>query len=137
MKSRICLSEELLSEYLAGCLTETVKEHVEKHLCVCSDCRRLVVETYETVSQDRVRQKWKVMARRVKSIGWLIGACIFFVLSFLFPKYFAQFLVACFIMGAKWIVDSKATRLLITIHEAWKRGDKSESDKESSHFDRR
>ena len=126
MNNRICPSEELLSAYLTGCLDPELRKHTEKHLGVCAGCRRLIAETYEVSRKDRAREKNKELFGRIKKDMWLVGACVSFALSFLFPKYFAQFLVACFIMGAKWIIDSKATKLLITVHEAWKRGDQNE-----------
>lgn len=44
-----------------------------------------------------------------------------FAASFLVPRYFIQLLVATLILGIKWIVDAKTTKMLVMIHEAWKR----------------
>jgi hypothetical protein len=51
---------------------------------------------------------------------YLIFAAISFLLSFIVPRFFLQFLVATLLLGAKWVADSKSTKMLIMIHEAWK-----------------
>lgn len=53
---------------------------------------------------------------------YLVLACAAFLLSFITPRYFIQSLVATLILGIKWVVDSKTTRMLIMIQEAWKKG---------------
>jgi len=136
MNNRICPSEELLSAYLTGCLDPELRKHTEKHLGVCTECRRLIAETYEVFQKDRAREKNKALFGRIKKDVWLVGACVSFIVSFLFPKYFAQFLVGCFILSIKWIIDSKTTKMLITIYESCKRDDKNEPDKNHSHSDK-
>lgn len=58
---------------------------------------------------------------------FLIMAVGFFILSFIFSRYFLQFLAAAIILSLKWIVDSKNSKILITIYEAWKRGGERET----------
>jgi hypothetical protein len=53
---------------------------------------------------------------------YLVFAIMTFALSFLVPRYFAQFLVATLLLGVKWVADSKTTKMLVMIYEAWKDG---------------
>jgi hypothetical protein len=135
MNNRICPPEEILSEYLAGVLRQEERPELEKHLAGCARCRRLLAEAYEIVNAPDFRQIKENIMTIIKNNHWFIGAAISFVLSFLFPEYFLQFLSASLLMGAKWIIDSKTTKMLIMVHEAWKRGDKETTDKVFSRFD--
>ena len=65
---------------------------------------------------------------------WIIGSTVTFLFSFIFPGHFLQFLAAALIMATKWIIDSKATKMLVMIHEAWKRGDAGDPEKFSRNF---
>ena len=62
--------------------------------------------------------------RKDKPMGriniYLILAIISFGLSFVTPRYFIQLLTATLLLGAKWVIDSKTTKMLVMIHEAWK-----------------
>ena len=49
---------------------------------------------------------------------WLLGMVVSFSLSFVFPRFFLQFLAAALLFGVKWIVDQKATRPQILIYKA-------------------
>ena len=63
-----------------------------------------------------------------------MGATLAFLCSFIIPRYFLQFIAAFVILGAKWVVDTKTTKTLIMIQEAWKRGDKDEAGKILTRF---
>ncbi len=134
MKNRICPSEEALNRYLFGSLAGSDKTAMEGHLTRCPRCRQLLVETYEITSSRLEYKRCKRCLGLIAKNRWLIGALTALTLSFFIPAYFLQFLTACFLMGGKWIIDAKTTRMLIVIHEAWKRGDKSRLDKELSRF---
>jgi len=134
MNDRICPQEDILSEYLSGCLREDKRIMVETHLAACKDCRELLVDTCEITKKLKSSEFGKVLREWGIKNRWLIGALIAFFSSFFFPKYFLQFLVACLLMGGKWIIEAKTTKMLIMIHEAWKRGDKKTTDKIFSHF---
>ncbi|MFH1552446.1 MAG: zf-HC2 domain-containing protein [Candidatus Omnitrophota bacterium] len=134
--NRICPSAEILSEYLSGVLPPEDKERVEKHLAGCAECRRLVVETYDIINKPDLHEIRNKLFQWARKNRWFIGSFVAFVFSFLFPRYFLQFLVACLLMGAKWALDSKTARLLIMIHEAWKRGDTDATDEILSRIDK-
>ena len=53
---------------------------------------------------------------------YLILAVIAFSLSFVTPRYFVQLLVATLVLGIKWVADSRSTKMLIAIYDAWKTG---------------
>jgi hypothetical protein len=134
MGNRICSSETTLSEYLSGSSACNDRAAVEQHLVACSKCRQLLVEAHEVTSSRRVYEGYKKCLVRIMKNRWLVGALTTLVLSFLFSTYFFQFLAASLLMGSKWIVDMKTTRMLIMIHDAWKRGDKTGLNKELSRF---
>ena len=54
------------------------------------------------------------------NIIWLSGAAAAFAFSFVFRRFFLQFLVAALLFGVKWIVDQKAARTQILIYKALK-----------------
>lgn len=127
--NRICPTEELLSEYLSGSISPEGKKSVEMHLSGCAECRTLIAEAYDIVKKTDISEIWNNIISWIRKNIWLIGASVALVLSFLIPRYFLQFLAACLLMGAKWIIDSKTTKMLIMIHEAWKHGDKDSTNR--------
>jgi hypothetical protein len=66
---------------------------------------------------------------------YLIFAVLSFALSFMVPRFFIQLLVATLLLGAKWIIDSKTTKMLVMIHEAWKNGGEREASEVIKRFD--
>lgn len=118
--NRICPSEEILSEYLSGLLSQEDSMDLEKHLVLCNECRSLIAEAYKIVKKPGLGSIFVNMLFWFKK-NYIFTASLFsLILSFIFPKYFLQFLTASILLGAKWIIDSKTTKTLITIHEAWK-----------------
>lgn len=129
MNNRLCPTEKILSEYISACLCPQDKIDVEKHLADCAICRKLLVETHDMVKKiDFFNASYK-LSRWIWTKCWFIGTLIAFLCSFFFPKYFLQFLTICLLMGAKCVIDSKNTKMLITIYEAWKNTGKKPQDK--------
>jgi hypothetical protein len=133
--NRICPSEEILSEYISGILSPEDRIGVEKHLASCDKCRKLVAETHDIINKCSINEIKNALLCWIGKNRWLLGASVTFVCSFLFPKYFLQFLTACLLLGAKWIIDAKNTKMLIMIYEAWKRSDKDKAGEILSRFD--
>jgi hypothetical protein len=114
---RFCPSEEELGEYVAGCLPQDETPAMERHLSECKKCRVLVAEAHRAMrSPDIVEMVSKVAGRIVKNL-WLIAGTVFFLLSFLFPGYFFQFLAVSLMLWLKWILGSKRSGTVIMIKE--------------------
>jgi len=130
-KLKPCLSAADLNDYLSGALSAEKKAEVEKHLDDCSACLEKMVFAYETVKEFNGSGKKEVrnMKTTAKRNLWLLGAIIAFALSFFVQRYFAQFLIATVLLGAKWIFESANARILIMIYDAWKKGGEEEASK--------
>ena len=111
-------TDVMIADYLDRLLSPKARSHVEAHLAVCDDCLAKAVSAYESVKTSG--------KRKAKSMGkiniYLILAVISFALSFAIPRFFLQFLTATLLLGTKWVADSKSTKMLVMIHEAWKNG---------------
>lgn len=136
MNKRICPDENTLSEYLAGTAPLDERLLVEVHLAECDACRSLVAETHSVLASEKRRESFlRLFARAFENL-WLAASVVLLALSFAFPGYFLQFLVGASLAGIKWIVDSKTTRTLIMVHDAWKRGDKEKAEEILSRIDK-
>lgn len=119
---------------LAGYLDKTIsadeRKKVEAHLASCRECLAAVAAAHEALTNFRKDKKTK--NRRpgfMKKINpYLTLAIIFFLFSFITPRFFIQSLVATLLFGIKWVADSRSTKMLVMIYDAWKRdGDKGVS----------
>jgi hypothetical protein len=128
-----------LSDYLSGCLDTARRNQVMDHLAACDDCLGKVVVSHESVTEflHNSRDKERKAGFMKKINIYLLLAIIAFTLSFITPKYFLQLLVATLVLGAKWVIDSKTTKLLVTVHEALKRGDEKEAARILEPLDKR
>ena len=123
-----CPSEHALNDYLVGSLEKALHGEVEKHIADCPYCIYRIAEAHEVLNESRLKSiKEFFMGMRKKINYWLLGCIIMFFLSFLVQRYFIQFLVGAILLGIKWIVDNKNTKLLIMIYDAWKRGGRKEA----------
>ena len=111
-----------LADYLDRLLTSGERKAIEAHLAVCDDCLAKTVCAYESVKT--FNKNIRSNKRKAKYMGkmnlYLILAIVSFVLSFIVPRFFLQFLAATLLLGIKWVADSKTTKMLVMIHEAWK-----------------
>lgn len=119
-----CLPIERLCNYAKGGLSPEERSAVESHISDCYHCLDIIASFHEGAG-FRKKRKIKLKGEYM----FLSLALFFFLSSFAFSRYFLQFLAAAIIFGIKWIVDSKNTRMLITIHEAWKKGGEKETGK--------
>jgi hypothetical protein len=128
--------DTMLADYLDDRLPPIEKKKIEEHIASCDECLNKVVSAYESV---RSFDKNAYLKRKGKSMGkiniYLIAAIISFALSFITPRFFLQFLVATLLLGAKWVADSKSTKMLVMIHEAWKNGGEREASEVIKRFD--
>lgn len=133
-KTRAHPTENELADFLSGTVTAGDRKRLEDHIAGCGACLENMVSAYESVKEfKRTKEKGSIMK---KMNPYLISAIIVFILSFIFPSYFVQFLVAAIILGMKWITDSKSTKMLIMVYEAWKKGGDKEASRILSSLDK-
>ena len=108
-------ADEELADFLENRLTQCDRERIMTHIASCDDCLKTVISAYESV---KYRTKKEGGAGKINY--YLVFAILSFTLSFALPRYFIQLLAATLLLGAKWVVDSKSTKMLVMIHEAWK-----------------
>lgn len=130
-ETKIHSTEVEIAGYLSKTLSGEDRQRIENHMAACDECREKLVSAYESV---RIFKKGKVPIMKKINI-YLILAIIAFALSFLFPQYFLQFLTATIILGIKWVVDSKSTKMLVMIYEAWKNGGEKEASRVLKNLD--
>ncbi|MDP8299837.1 MAG: zf-HC2 domain-containing protein [Candidatus Tantalella remota] len=131
---RICLSEEVLSEYIGGVLSSKERDSVEEHLSRCSRCRKMVSDVHTVLKKSSAGKIRAKLRGWLKRNFWLIGSFLAFVFSFFLSGYFFQLLTAAALMGAKWVFDSRTSKTLIMVYEAWKKGDKEGTEELLSRF---
>ena len=121
--SKDCLSLDELCGYAEGALSAQERGKIERHLAECYRCLDILVSIYDGTKKIAKTRRVKLKKEHI----FLVVAIIAFALSFIFSRYFLQFLTATIVFGIKWIVDSKSTKTLIMINEAWKRGGEIEA----------
>ena len=126
--SKDCPSPEKLNDYLTDQASVEQKKAIEKHIANCDNCLATIAEISQILKNYKSNPLKEFLMKTKQNINiWFIFAVIFFILSFIYPKYFVQLLTATIILALKWIMDNKNTKLLIMIHEAWKKDNPSKN----------
>ena len=124
-------AETELADLLALRLPADRKRLVEAHIAACDECLNRLVSAHEAVEifnkKDRSKKRRSSIMNKMNL--YLILAVLSFTLSFITPRYFIQLLVATLLLGIKWIVDAKSTKMLVMIYEAWKNGGEKEASR--------
>lgn len=121
IKTNTCPADNLLNAYINKSISREGRASIEAHIAKCPKCLFRIAETYEVLNEANIINTKGAFMKFKDNINiWLVISAMMFFLSFIFPRYFLQFLSAAIIAGLKWIIDSKTTRMLIMIHEAWK-----------------
>jgi len=130
-------TEQELSDLLDGSIAPEDRKRLEGHIALCDECLAAISSAYDAVSDfKRGRSKTDRWDKNMGKINiYLTGTIIAFILSFLVPRFFMQFLVASAILGMKWVVDSKTSRMLVMIYEAWKKGGEEEASRVLKNID--
>ena len=138
-KTRTHPTELELADFLNHTLSTKDRGRIEDHIAICEECLEKAVSAHESVAQfNKIASMKKRKDDIMKKINpYLILAIVSFLVSFTMPRYFIQFLVATLVLGIKWIVDSKTTKMLIMIYEAWKKGGEQEASRILQTFDSR
>lgn len=124
-------TESDLADLLGGSLPKERKLQIEGHIAGCGECLAAVVSAYESAGASGKKAGLQKKAGKfMKKLNiYLALAVLSFVLSFFTHRYFIQLLVATLLLGIKWIADSKSTKMLVMIYEAWKHGGEKEASK--------
>jgi hypothetical protein len=124
-------AEADIADYLSRALPAAAMERLEGHLAGCDECLAAMVSAYEAAGKRGNKNSLikKLRAIMKKFNIYLILAILSFALSFFMPRHFIQLLVATLLLGIKWIVDAKSTKMLVMIYEAWKHGGEKEASR--------
>lgn len=120
-----CPSELELSSYLDKRFSESERGKIEAHIAECGKCLDLLMVAYEAqrrshkcppVLKERIRMRLGLKKTKSRSeLRWFFAALFMFALSFVFKRYFLQFLIAAAILGFKWAMEGEAARRTIMI----------------------
>ncbi|MBU4342855.1 MAG: zf-HC2 domain-containing protein [Candidatus Omnitrophica bacterium] len=129
-----CPDEAMLSSYLDESLSEAERGRIEQHVSSCARCLDLLVVAYESgqgarkcprVLRNKIKARLGLQQRRGRpELKWLFASLVLFLLSFVFKKYFLQFLIAAAILGFKWVMEGEGAKRAIMIF----RGMREEED---------
>jgi len=123
-----------LCDYARGALDPKARGAVEEHISECYGCLDAIVSIHDGALYKGPK---KGGSRLKKENMFLMLAIVCFLASFVFSRYFFQFLTATAILGVKWVVEGKTNKLLITIHDAWRKGGDREAGKAISEIEER
>ncbi len=109
LEARGLMEEELPERQIPAGLTERAKRLMRGSLPVapCPHCGRSITPFKRPAS----RQKWE-------NLFWLVVMLGSFTLSFVFRRYFMQFLVLTLLAGFKWVMEMRASKTQIMIYRA-------------------
>ena len=124
-ENRVHPTEVELADFLSKKLSVKEKAKVEDHIACCAECLEKTVSAYESV---KIFKKGEANFMKKMNV-YLVSTIIMFILSFIVPRFFLQFLAATLLLGIKWVVDSKSTKMLVMIYDAWKRGGAEETSR--------
>ena len=129
-KSYTCPTESDLADYFGGFLSRKRKNEIESHLTICPACvEDLILAEKVASSKTEKRPRGKNFKDWLKKNLWLLPAIVSFALSFIYSRYFIQFLIATLVLAGKWIFETVNAKILIMIYDAWKRGGEKEVSK--------
>lgn len=130
-----CMDEKTLSAYLDEDVLGVERTRIEGHISQCRDCLDLLIIAYEAQSKrkercpallnGKIKKRLGLKKKRPKAdIKWLWWGVFFFVLSFVFKRYFLQLLVGAGILGFKWAMESEGARKVVMIFKGMQRDEK-------------
>ena len=160
-RTTYCLNETILLDYLKQRLSSQEREMIESHIASCGFClsqinlmfeaqmvskkrgltpvpQELIDKAKALLKTDKNSGGTKMAARRkIKKNFFLSAAIVFFILSFLIPRYFMQFLVGTLILGLAWVFESENCRTLIMVLDSWRKHSHDTDEKISQHLKKR
>ncbi len=159
-KTADCPDEQTILDYLWQRLESPQRAMIESHLAHCGFCLSqlgLALEAGKAFRKKRLPQPPREAIEKAKALVaagsakggrgankkriiknlYLIGAILFFILSFLIPRYFIQFLVATLILGIRWAFESEGGRTLIMMLDSRHRRTRQDDEEISQRPKRR
>lgn len=129
-----CLDEKVLSSYLDKSLSGGERTRIEAHVSQCSRCLDFLVLAYEAqgnrqkcppLLKEKIKARLGLRQRKGRAeLKWLFGALFVFAFSFVFKRFFAQFLVAAAILGFKWVMEGESAKRAIMIFKGIEKSEK-------------
>ena len=133
-RSEGCPFEIVLNDYLAGKMSIGRRVVLEKHFVNCGFCLEQLDLAQKALKRKGGRKNMKEKLQHFsKKWGWFSGMAVSFGISFLFRRYFLQFLVLTVIFGVKWVFEAGSTKTLIMVYDAWRKRDKEDADSLNRH----
>jgi len=160
-RSNNCPDPQVLLEYLAGLLDVQLCQELEHHIAGCGFCLGQLSIVFEAQRPSQLKQGQSLspslLAKTRMALGivgpvkndaghknkatrrrlFLGGTVLFFILSFVIPRYFFQFLAAALILGIRWSFESESGRTMIMILDSWRRHSRDEDDEISRRLKKR
>ena len=133
-----CPPEKALWDYLNDSVRQEAEEKIADHVVKCDFCLESLLLAQEVRLGIRfgfsegpggeahqkaidLARKRKIQKSGIKRHLWLILSLLAIGASFLFARYFFQFLILGVIFGVKWVFDTTTNRTLIIMSEVLKK----------------
>lgn len=152
-KTKECPDNQTLLAYIRNNLDKEKRKTIEKHLANCNYClsqisiaqealdkfgrkgfervpKNIINKTKHSLGIDKKQTKFG--RKSIKRLFFLIATIIFFILSFLIPKYFLQFLIGALILGIRWSFESENGKTLIMVLDSWRKHSQDKDDQISN-----
>ena len=130
-----CLNEKILSSYLDERLSGTERTRIETHISGCRRCLDLLLVAYEArgmsqkcplLLKDKIKKRLGLKERKKRpEVRWLFGALFLFALSFIFKRFFLQFLMAAVVLGFKWVMEGEGAKRVVMIFKEIQKKEKN------------
>jgi len=134
-----CPDEVVLSSYLDEGLSAVERGRIEQHVAGCARCLDLLVVAYESgrgarkcprVLQNKIKARLGLRQRKaIPGLKWLFASIALLLLSFVFKKYFLQFLIVAAILGFKWVMEGEGARKVVMIFKGMREEETSDLPK--------
>ena len=134
-----CPDEVVLSSYLDEGLSDVERGRIEQHVAGCARCLDLLVVAYESgrgarkcprVLQNKIKARLGLRQRKaIPGLKWLFASIALLLLSFVFKKYFLQFLIVAAILGFKWVMEGEGARKVVMIFKGMREEETSDLPK--------
>ncbi len=146
-KTLSCPIERSLWDYRSGFLSKRREDGIRRHLFRCRFCLEALLVTDESlrgIGFDPEEPPSKDSLERVVSFAkrdrpskslfqksfWLFLSLFSIGLSFLFSRFFLQWLILGLLFGLKWVFDTATNRTLIVMYDHLIRRKESDDTRE-------